>query len=142
METFSQRLNALRTRFNLTNAKLADIAKVPESLISGLQSGTRNIGENNARKIGAALGLTEGDLEEFVYLAINNSVERVLHEFKGYPAEVLNLVAMELREAGIGPQAVTKCIRNPSLGSGSNPDAALYLKDGRSVIIDIQLKAA
>ncbi|MEP6668798.1 MAG: helix-turn-helix transcriptional regulator [Chthoniobacter sp.] len=138
-EEFGDRLHTLRTRLNLTTKQLAVKATVPESLICGLQAGSRTIGENNARKIGTALGLTGAPLEEFVYLAINNAKEKVLDEYKGYPAEVLNLVAHELQQSGIAPEMVNRCVRHPKLQDGLNPHAAVFLKDGRSALIEINI---
>jgi len=104
---FSEQLSTLRQDAQLTNQELADDARVPASLIAGLQSGKRRIGEYQARKIGVALGLCGGDLERFIYDAINNCSEKVLEESKGYPAELLNLLARQLRLAGVLPNNVT-----------------------------------
>jgi transcriptional regulator with XRE-family HTH domain len=136
---FGERLNDLRTEKNLTVQQLADRADVNPTLISGLQNNNRTIGENNARRIGVALGLTGIELEDFIYLAINAAKEKVLDEFKSYPAEVLNLVAHELCQSGIAPDMVNRCIRNPKLQGGLNPNAAVYLKDGRSALIEINI---
>jgi transcriptional regulator with XRE-family HTH domain len=139
-ETFGEKLNTLRSRLELTTLQLATRASVPQSLISGLQAGSRRIGEDNARKIGMALELSDWELEEFVYLAINDSAEKVLDEYKGYPAEVLNLVAAELQQSGIQAQDVGRCVLHPKLRNGDSPDAAVYLRDGRSVIIEVKVR--
>ena len=138
-ETFGERLNTLRSRLRLTTQQLAARANVPQSLISGLQTGNRRIGEDNARKIGQALGLNAWEMEEFIYLAINDSAEKVLNGHKRYPAEVLNLVAAELHQNGIAPEEVGRCILHPTLGNGQTPDAAIYLRDGRSATIEVKI---
>jgi len=104
---FSEQLSILRQDAQLTNQELADDAAVPASLIAGLQSGKRRIGEYQARKIGVALNLDGQALESFIYDAINNCSEKVLEESKGYPAELLNLLARQLRSAGVLPNNVT-----------------------------------
>ena len=109
---FSEQLSNLRIEAQLTNQELADKASVPASLIGGLQSGKRRIGEYQARKIGKALNLTGADLESFIYDAINNCSEKVLEESKGYPAELLNLLARILKHAGIAPQHISNCTMN------------------------------
>ncbi len=112
MNDFSQKLSNLRQQANLTNQELADLAHVPASLIAGLQSGKRQIGEYQARKIGKALNLNGRALEEFVYAAIDNCTEKVLKAFVPYPAELLNLLARILNHAGIGPQHISHCMIN------------------------------
>ena len=107
IKSFSEQLSTLRQNAQLTNQELADDAHVPASLIAGLQSGKRRIGEYQARKIGKALNLTGADLESFIFNAINNCSEKVLEESKGYPAELLNLLARQLRLSGVLPNNVT-----------------------------------
>ena len=111
-KSFSEQLSTLRQDAQLTNQELADDARVPASLIAGLQSGKRRIGEYQARKIGKALNLNGQALEEFIYDAINNCSEKVLEESKGYPAELLNLLARILKHAGICPQHISHCTMN------------------------------
>ena len=76
IKSFSEQLSTLRQNAQLTNQELADDAHVPASLIAGLQSGKRRIGEYQARKIGKALNLTGADLESFIFNAINNCSEK------------------------------------------------------------------
>ena len=133
-ETFAQRLNRLRKERNLTVEKLARMALVPKSLISGLQTNTRKIAEYQARKIGVALTLHESDLEDFIFSAINNSSSKVLNSSKAYPAEVLNLIAGELQALGILPNSITRCVRKQQ-----DADAALYLNDGMTALINVEV---
>src|SRR5437660_10008555 len=101
--TFANRLNYLRLANNLTMQELAKLAGVSQPLISNLLHGHRVIGECTARKIAAALQLQGEELENFVYLAINNCTQKVLNSSKAYPAEILNCIAGELNALGISP---------------------------------------
>lgn len=103
-EQFGDKLSRLRKEAGLTNRGLAVSASVPSSLIAGLQSGHRRVGEFQARKIGKALALDGPELEAFVLEAVNTCTERVLTEAKDYPSLFLNFIAKQLRSAGIAPQ--------------------------------------
>jgi len=136
-ETFGEQLARLRRNKSLTVQQLADRADVPATLISGLQTSSRKVGENNARKIACALQLTGEDFDQFVYDAINTSPERILETSKGYPAEMLNLLANELRENGIAPEQVMRCMLHPRQEDA--PDALLFLDNGRRASIRVQI---
>ena len=136
MKTFGERLNNLRKQHDLTVYQLAKRAGVHQSLISGLQTNNRVVGEHNARKIGKALQLEGEALESFVYQAINNCTEKVLNEFKSYPAEVLNLIAGILASTGIMPSSIKSCVRKPNEIAA---DAALYLEDGKAALINVEV---
>jgi transcriptional regulator with XRE-family HTH domain len=135
-EIFAERLNTLRKQRLLTVQELAASAGVPPSLVSGLQSGNRVIGEFVARKLAKALHLDGEESESFVYLAINGCSEKVLQSSKRYPAELLNLIAGELLARGISPDRISHCIRKPQF---SEADAALYLDDGNAALINVQV---
>src|SRR4051812_11505941 len=122
-QTFSEKLNSLRRDCKLTVYQLAARAGVPQSLISGLSTSNRVIGENNARKIGEALQLSGDELESFIYLAINACSEKVLQDSKRYPAEILNLIATELQSFGITAETINRCVRKPRFND-STADAA------------------
>ena len=137
--TFANKLHQLKISHHLTSAELAIKANVPPSLISGLQSGHRVIGEYAARKIGQALFLTGDELEDFVYLAINGCSEKVLQQSKSYPAEILNLIATELLKIGIVPDKIRKCVRKPQ---NDKAKAALFLDDGTEAFINLEVAYA
>lgn len=137
--TFANTLHQLRTSLHLTSAELADKANVPRSLISGLQSGTRVVGEYTAKKIGKALNLTGVELEDFIYLAINACSEKVLITSKAYPAMLINLVAAKLQEQGILADKINQCVRRPI---NNDADAALYLDDGKEAFIRLEVAYA
>lgn len=116
----------------LTNIQLAKRADVPCSLIAGLQSGKRRIGELQARRIGLALGLHGTQFEEFIFEAINQCSEKVLFESRPYPAEVLNIWAKVLRGAGITPEQV-RCAKL------TGNEVTLALLNGAQVKLEAKL---
>lgn len=120
----------------MTNAELAQRAGVPESFISGLQNDNRRVGEYQARKIGRALNLHGERLEVFVLRAIDTSTEKILNEAKPYPAELLNLLAMQLRSAGIHAEAIHAF---NITGDENEQDIHLTLNSGKQVTLKTQL---
>ena len=124
---FGKKLSSLRQNEGLSIRALADDAKVPHSLIAGLQAGSRRVGEYQARKIGVALNLKDGALDSFILAAINTCTEKVLEEAKDYPASFLNMIARQLRLAGILPKDLSKFQIN---GDRNEHILKLYLQDG------------
>jgi len=112
---------------------------VNPTLVSGLQNSRRQIGENNARRLGVALNLSGRELENFVYAAINECSEKIMENCKPYPAEVLNLCAKHLQEQGINADNVTRCVLKPKLQDGKEPDAIVYMNDGRTALIELKI---
>ena len=137
--TFANTLTAHRNRLNLTVQSLADKAKVNPTLVSGLQNSRRQVGENNARRLGMALDLSGKELESFVYAAINGCTEKVMEDCKQYPAEALNLCAKQLQESGIGGEQISRCVLKPKLQDGREPDAIVYMNDGRTALIELKI---
>lgn len=132
--TFANKLNTLRQARHLTVTELAKLAGVSQPLISNLIHGRESIGEFTATKIGTALQLHGQELQDFIYLAINDCTEKVLHSSKAFPAQVLNIVAGELNALGISPSRITQCVMN-----SEEADAALYLDDGKSAYINVEV---
>jgi hypothetical protein len=97
------------------------------------------VGEYQARKLGAALGLTGKELDNFVYKAINGCTEKVLQEAKSYPAELLNLLARQLRHAGIPPDEVHSCIVSENTRRAK---VAITLNNGRKAELETKLALA
>jgi predicted transcriptional regulator len=129
--TLGECLKKQREKLNITVQAVADRAGVAQSLVSGLQTGSRRCAEDNAKRIAVALEMNEGQQREFVYLALNSSVNRVLQENMAYPAEVLNMVANGLRTAGIGAQQIAQA-------SSEGNISTLLLNDGRQVEVIIK----
>ena len=133
--SFANKLNTFRQERNLSVQELAQKAGVSGGLISGLLHGYRIIGEKTARKIATALNLQGEELEDFIHSALNNGcTEKVLYSSKGYPSEVLNLVAGQLNALGILPDRIKQYVRKTD-----DADAALYLEDGKSAYINIEV---
>lgn len=128
-QEFSETLTKLRTRAGLSNRDLAALAEVPHSFIAGLQSGRRRVGEHQARKIGLALGLTGEALDDFILSAVDTCTEKLLADAQGYPASLLNLVARQLRSAGIPPESLSGC---ECTGNGSKQSIRLQLQNGQT----------
>ena len=138
-QPFSDYLTQLRTSAGLSNRELAVKAEVPRTLIAGLQSGRRRVGEYQASKIGKALGLHNEDMDSFVLSAVNTCTEKVLNDAKEYPSSFINLVARQLRMAGISPQT----LRNYQVNAiGSDQVVKLYLDDGRIAQLSSSLSFA
>ncbi len=129
-EPFSTLLSRLRRQAKLTNIELAQHANVSRSLIPGLQSGKRCIGEHQARKLGTALGLVGDALDTFILRAIDECTEKVLKASLPYPAPLLNLLARQLRLAGIQPDQVSDCVVDEHRDKS---EVAIHLRDGRKV---------
>ena len=138
-ETFSSQLHRLRTAARLTNEALARLADVPESLVSGLQNDNRRIGEYQARKIGTALRLQGDELEQFIYDAINNCSQKVLVRARSYPAQLLNLLAVQLQRAGIGADTIRGLTVD---GDDFEQDVQLTLTSGKQATLKTHLVCA
>ena len=138
-EPFSTLLSRLRRNAKLTNIELAQQARVSRSLIPGLQSGKRRIGEYQARKLGVALGLAGDALDEFILRAIDECSEKLLRASLPYPAPLLNLLARQLRTAGIEPDQVSECV---VIEDSDEAEATIHLNDGRTVRLETKLALA
>ena len=136
METnFINKLNTLKQARNLSVQELAQKAGVSGGLISGLLHGYRIIGEKTARKIATALNLQGQELEDFIHLALNNGcTEKVLNASKGFPSEVLNMVAGELNALGISPNRIKQFVRK-----SDDAAASLYLDSGEKAFINVEV---
>jgi predicted transcriptional regulator len=131
--TLSECLKTQREKLNITVQAVADRAGVAQSLVSGLQTGSRRCAEDNAKRIAVALEMNESQQRKFVYLALNSSVNRVLQENMAYPAEVLNMVANGLNAAGITANKITQT-------SAQGNISTLLLNDGRQVEVKVFVK--
>jgi len=132
-------LSTLRKQAHLTNRELAEEANVSRSLIPSLQTGRRCVGEYQARKLGSALGLNGKALEDFVFCAIDRCTEKVLKEAQDYPAEIINMLALQLRQAGITPDAMDACSISVDKSEG---EVAIVLNDGKRVVLETKLEQA
>jgi len=133
---FPQLLSKLRRKACLTNVQLSELAPVSRSLIGGLQSGKRVAGEYQVKKLGIALGLEGAELNAFIFSGINRCSEKVLQDSQPYPAELLNLLARQLKLAGVSPDKISSCV---VIEDASLCNVAIYLMDGTQAIIETTL---
>ena len=133
---FPNLLSRLRRSAKLTNIQLAEEANVSRSLIPGLQSGKRCVGEYQAKKLGVALGLDGKELIDFIFCGINRCSEKVLQESQPYPAELLNLLARQLNLAGVQAEKISNCVVTED---SSMNRVAIYLMDGTRATIETKL---
>ena len=124
MKRLSHEIITRRKALRLKGKELSKRACVPETLVSGLQNDSRKIGEVQASRIGKALGLSANELQEFVYMALNESKGRLLNSSKIYCAEILNylpnLIAIHgITAEGIADASIFENHIKLSLKSGS-----------------------
>ena len=136
---FPQLLSRLRQDARFTNVQLAEEANVSPSLVPGLQSGKRCVGEYQARKLGVALGLSGKDLDDFIFAGIDRCTEKVLVEAQPYPAKLLNLLARQLRRAGIGPEKISDCL---VAEDAVQCKVGIVLADGTQAHLETKLEVA
>ena len=136
-DSFPHTLKRLRHSANLTNKALGELADVPESLVSGVQAGSRRIGEKQARKIGGALGLRGDELEEFILAAIDTCTEKVLDAVLSYPAKLINFLPLMLQRIGINAFAVSDY---SVTGDEKAQTMTLGLNDGETIQVTIKLE--
>ena len=106
MNQFKDLLKSKRKALGLTSKELSKQAGVSESLLSGLQRGNRRIGEKQASRIASALGLMEQERSDFIFMAMNESRQRILASSKAYPVEILNSLPGLLRNKGVLPENI------------------------------------
>ncbi len=134
--SLAEQLSRLRIDKQLTIRELAKLADVSHSVIAGLQSGKRIIGGHQARKIGTALGLRDSALDHFVLLAIDECSQKVLVTSKCYPAELLNLLARQLGQAGIEAESIYRFAID---GNTHHQDVTLWLTGNKTATLRTEL---
>lgn len=134
--SFAKQLQELRKEKLLTVKELGDRAKVPSTLISGLQSGQRSVGENNATRIGQALGLEGDQLRAFVYAALNEAKRKALSAANEYPSEIVNHLPFMLHSAGI-EAAEIEAIEEAANETGT--ELTIRLPQGRNATLKTEL---
>ncbi len=126
---FKKQFAACRERSGLSYRRLEAVTGIKYSALSAMQTGNRPVGEQSARRIAEAFGLSGEVREAFVLSALNTSKEKVLAAVGGYPAEVLNLLGLLLMARGIKPGQIVRCGYKPAM-----PDCLqITLKKGRTV---------
>jgi transcriptional regulator with XRE-family HTH domain len=115
---------------------LEEVTGIKYSALAAMQNGHRPVGEQSARRIASAFGLSGEGLESFVLSALNTSRERVLEAVKGYPAEAINLLGLVLMCSEIQPAQIIECDLTQSGPSGC---LRLSLKGGRKAHLHVTL---
>ncbi len=132
---FRKQFAACRERSGLTYRALEKVTGIKYSALSAMQSGNRPVGEQSARRIAEAFGLSGDVREAFVLSALNTSKEKVLAAVGGYPAEVLNFLGLLLMARGIKPNQIVRCGYNLA-----TPDClTLALKKGRTLHLHVEM---
>ena len=106
MNQFKDLLKSKRKELGITSKELSELASVSESLLSGLQTGNRRIGEKQASRIASGLGLLGEEHSDFIFMAMNESRQRILASSKAYPVEILNSLPGLLRNKGVLPENI------------------------------------
>jgi len=107
MKQFKDHLISTRKALGLTSKELSRRASVSESLLSGLQNGNRRIGEKQATRLASALELRDWENSDFIFMAMNESSQRLLESSKDYPVEILNSLPFLLRNNGISAEEIS-----------------------------------
>jgi len=107
MNHFKDLLISKRKALRLTSKELSKQSSVSESLLSGLQTGNRRIGEKQASRIASGLGLLGDEHSDFVFMAMNESSQRLLESSKSYSVEILNSLPVLLGNTGISPERIS-----------------------------------
>lgn len=132
---FKQWFAECRERSGLSYRKLETTTGIKYSALAAMQTGSRPVGEQSARRIAAAFGLSGDVLEAFVLSALNTSKEKVLAAVSGYPAEVLNFLGLLLMSHGIKPGQIVRCRYNPAAPTCLK----LSLTKGRTLHLHVEL---
>ena len=106
MNHFKDLLISKRKALGLTSKELSKQSSVSESLLSGLQSGNRRIAEKQASRIASALGLKGQEKSDFIFMAMNESTQRLLESSKAYPVELLNYVPVQLQKIKVSHELI------------------------------------
>ena len=120
-ETFGKMLKRLRTEARLSLRNLGYQADIPHSAIAAFEADRQNIGIKQAEKLAAVL--KPQDKGTFLMKAVGTTKrERILPLASGYPAEILNGLAIYLAHAGIASEDIADCFFANSPYDESNVD--------------------
>jgi transcriptional regulator with XRE-family HTH domain len=110
---FTEQFAKHRKQAGLSYRALETVTGIKASALAAMQTGHRPVGEQSARRLASAFGLSGEALEMFVLSAINTSRERILDCVKEYPSEAINLLGLMLLGQGVKPSQITRCEYNP-----------------------------
>ena len=132
---FKKQFATCRERSGLTYRAMEKATGIKYSALAAIQGGNRPCGEQTARRIASAFGLSGDVREAFVLSALNTSRERVLETVKEYPSEVLNLLGLLLMAQGIEASQIMGCGFDPLAPN----HLQLFLKGGRTAHLHVTL---
>ena len=131
---FRKQYAKCREQSGLSYRGLQAATGIKHSALVAMQTGSRPCGEQSARRLATAFGLSDSALDTFVLTALNTSKERVFEKVQEYPSEVLNLLGLLLMKRGIKPGQIVGCGYNPAA-----PDCLmLTLRKGRTLHLHVQ----
>ena len=146
IELFGEHLRQMRKEAGKTVRRLAEEAGVSFALLTCIENARRGAGRSTLERLGAALGLKECELDDFI---LDGMVickrERLLGAAEAYPARVLNALPSALRWMGVLPEDVQACgpVQESAGKRKSAPplaaDYVVHLKDGRTVNVTFKI---
>lgn len=134
---FTEQFGSYRKQSGLSYRALESATGIKYSALAAMNTGNRPCGEQSARRIASALGLSGEPLEAFVLSALNTSKEKVLVAVKDYPAEVLNLLGLVLLANGIKAKQIIGC--DLDTPAGLQNGIRFSLRGGRSASLHVSL---
>jgi transcriptional regulator with XRE-family HTH domain len=136
--TAGEELRRRRKALGMHIRPFAEKAGLPYSLVAGLETGHRRIGEKSVRKLISALNLRGAESDHFLNLFLAAGAQRVLAQTRQYPPEIVNVLAQKLSDqAQIPPELITACTRRITK---KGPDLVITLKDGQTVFVYIKIR--
>ena len=146
IKLFGEHLREMRMKSGKTVRRLAEEAEVSFALLTCIENARRGAGRSTLERLGAALGLKERELDDFI---LDGMVickrERLLGAAEGYPARVLNALPSALRWMGVLPEDVQACepVQQADWKRTSSPmraaDFVVHLKDGSKVNVSFKI---
>lgn len=136
---FKKQFAELRKKSALSYRQLEGVTGVTYSALAAMQTGNRPVGEQSARRIASAFGLSGETQEAFVLTALDTSKEKVLESVKDYPAEVINFLGLMLQANGIGPKQIMGCDLDMPTPNAPQNGIRFSLRGGRSASLHVSL---
>ncbi len=136
---FAEQFGCYRKKSGLSYRALESVTGIKYSALAAMQSGNRPVGEQSARRIALAFGLSGEPLEAFVLSALGTSKEKILEAVKDYPPAVLNLLGLVLLAHGIKPKHILGCELDSLTPMGLQNGLRVSLRGGRSASLQIAL---
>ena len=136
---FREQFEVYRKESGLSYRALEAVTGIKYSALAAMMAGNRPVGEQSARRIASAFGLSGEPLEAFVLSALSTSRERVLDSLKEYPAEVINLLGLVLLANGIKPKQIMNCELDVLTPGRLQNGVRFSLRGGRSAYLRVAL---